>query len=84
MATKKAVRFFCVKCGKEIWEGMSKEMKETTTIKEAEETALCWDCVTGIDNFKLLPSLGLSLKLIIERVYNVIVGEKTVVPIDSK
>jgi len=43
---KKPIKFFCVVCGKEIWQKMSEEMKATTTIKEAEETAVCWDCVT--------------------------------------
>lgn len=38
------VRFFCITCGKEIWEQMHEYIKETTTIKEAEETAVCWDC----------------------------------------
>lgn len=38
------VEFFCVKCGKKLWEKMPKEVKETLTIKEAEETAVCWDC----------------------------------------
>ena len=46
----KGVRFFCIKCGKELWRGMSEEMKETTTIKEAEETAVCSDCFMGIFN----------------------------------
>ena len=54
-----AVRFFCTVCGGEIWEMMPEDMKATLTIKEAEETAVCWDCATNRDNFELLPSLGL-------------------------
>ena len=73
---RKAVRFFCITCGKEIWKGMSDNMKATTTIKEAEETALCWDCVMGEDIFKLLPSLGLKVTSIRKRVYNVVGGKK--------
>lgn len=38
----KTVRFFCRECGKEIWECM--QNKDTTTVKEAEDTAICSDC----------------------------------------
>jgi len=53
MAAEKivTVRFFCAKCGKEIWKGMAKDMKETTTIAEAERTAICWDCLNKEEGF---------------------------------
>jgi len=43
----KSVRFFCVKCGKEIWTKMPENVKKTISIKEAEETAICSDCFMG-------------------------------------
>ena len=39
------VKFFCNKCDKEIWSGMTQEDKDTTTIGEAEKTCLCSDCL---------------------------------------
>ena len=39
----KTVRFFCRECGIEIWDRMAN--KDTTTIKEAEDTAICTDCM---------------------------------------
>lgn len=41
----KSVRFFCSICGKRIWEKMPKEMKKWLTIKEAENTAFCSNCI---------------------------------------
>lgn len=38
------VKFFCNKCGKEIWEYMDQLTKETTTISEAERSCTCSDC----------------------------------------
>jgi len=38
------VRFFCA-CGKEIWEGLPDWDKEHMSIKHAEETCECSDCI---------------------------------------
>jgi DNA-directed RNA polymerase subunit RPC12/RpoP len=38
------VKFFCTRCGKQIWEKMPDYIKETTTIAEAERTSICSDC----------------------------------------
>jgi len=42
------IKFYCKICSKEMWQGMTKEMKETTTIAEAEDTAICSDCMVGM------------------------------------
>lgn len=57
----RGVRFFCIKCGKELWKEMSEEMKKTTTIKEAEETAVCSDCFMGLFKEKKNTQLELSI-----------------------
>lgn len=38
------VKFFCDNCGKEIFQGMDQNTKETTTIAEIEQECLCSDC----------------------------------------
>ncbi len=40
-----SVKFFCGRCNKEIWSGMTQEDKETTTIAEAEGACICSDCI---------------------------------------
>jgi hypothetical protein len=39
------IKYFCDECGKEIFKGMTKSMKETTYIAEAEGDCLCSDCM---------------------------------------
>lgn len=37
-------KFFCNVCGREIFQDMDQNMKETTTIEEIEGQCLCSDC----------------------------------------
>jgi len=39
------VKFYCKVCKKEIWKGMDEETKETLTVAEAEELAICSECI---------------------------------------
>lgn len=39
-----AAKFFCDKCGREIFQHMNEEQKRTTTIAEIEEICVCSDC----------------------------------------
>lgn len=41
---KRGIKFFCSKCGKKIFSEMDENMKETTTLAEAERTCICSDC----------------------------------------
>jgi hypothetical protein len=41
---KGKVRFFC-SCGKELWESLDDSTKQYLTIAEAEEEAMCADCL---------------------------------------
>ena len=38
-------KWFCNKCGKEIWTGLQKSIKETETVYEMELRCLCSDCM---------------------------------------
>ena len=37
--------YFCDGCGKELFRGMSRNMKETTAIWEIEQNCICTDCM---------------------------------------
>ena len=37
-------KWFCNKCGKEIWKGLSNDIKKTTTVYEMELSCVCTDC----------------------------------------
>ena len=45
------IKFFCKECSKEIWTNLDKDIKETLTIKEAERTVICWDCLNEKEGF---------------------------------
>lgn len=39
------IKFFCKICGKEIFQGMSDEIKKTQTVYEVEQDCICSDCL---------------------------------------
>jgi hypothetical protein len=43
-----SVRFFCNVCGKELWQLLPKNVKETITIKQVEEDTICSDCLIDL------------------------------------
>ena len=62
MAKTKPVQFFCIKCGREIWEKMPERVKKTLTIAEAEKTAVCSDCfMADIFGFQVKANKELSI-----------------------
>lgn len=40
-----AVKFFCDRCGKEIFQEMDKATKDYWTISQIEHTCICSDCL---------------------------------------
>ena len=40
------IKFFCLQCGKEMWQGITEGAKqEDTTISKLEEQCICSDCI---------------------------------------
>jgi hypothetical protein len=39
------VKIFCKHCGKEIWKDMGKDQQTWMSIRDAEITAICSDCI---------------------------------------
>ena len=37
-------KWFCNDCGKEIWQGLDQNQKETETVAEMERVCMCTDC----------------------------------------
>lgn len=46
------IKFFCNKCGIEIFQRMSQEMKDTDTVAEVERQCVCLDCILGHISYK--------------------------------
>ena len=46
-------RWFCNDCGREIWQGLSQEQKETETVAEMEEVCMCTDCILKNGGFHI-------------------------------
>jgi len=38
-------KWFCNKCGKEIWEGLDRNSKESETVFDMEKMCVCSDCL---------------------------------------